>query len=212
MPDRAEQPGDEAGAEEHEHRDAVRRRRQHDRAEQRQAQHDQHAARELDARPRDPVGPPVPGEAGDHQSGEVDREHVRHADEGGAEEAREQQRRATDGTDDERLQQPPLGVARDHPHREEHREHDAEEERREHRQAHQERARERARVDGHVRRRRDAREVAEHEVVRDPEQEQEERRQHEDDEEHLPPNRLAEAVPGDDHDRAQSVSPPTASR
>ena len=212
MPDRAEQAGGQPGSEEHEDGDPVRVRRQHDGAEQRQAEDDEHAAGELHARPEDPVGPPVAGETGDREAREVDAEDVGDADETGAEEAREEQRRAPDRTHHERLQQPALRVARDDAHRQEHREHDAEEERREHRQAHQERARERARVDGHVGRGRDAREVAEHEVVRNPEQEQEERRQHEDDEEDLPPNGLAEAVPGNDGDRAQSVSPPTASR
>ena len=108
-------------------------------------------ARELDARPDDPVGPPVPGEPGDHHRGEVDDEHVGDADAGGAEEAREQQRRAADGPHDERLQQAALRVAGDDAERQEDREHDAEEERREHREPDQERAGERARVDVDVR-------------------------------------------------------------
>ena len=55
-------------------------------------------------------------------------------------------------------------------------------------------------------------ELAEDEVVREPEEEEEDDRQQDDDGEHLPAHRLAEAVLDDDGDRAQSVSPPTASR
>ena len=97
----------------------------------------------------------MPGQPGDQHRGEVDGEHVRDADAGRAEEAREQQRRAADGPHDERLQQAALRVARDDAERQEHREHDAEEERREHREPEQERAGERARVDVHVGGRRD---------------------------------------------------------
>ena len=111
MADRAEQAGDEAGAEEHEDRDPVRGRREHDRAEQRERDHDHDAGRRARLRARRPA----PG----HQwsvsptitSGEeVDGEHVGDADRGRAEEAREEQRRAADGPHDERLQQAALGV------------------------------------------------------------------------------------------------------
>ena len=113
MPDRPEQAGDETRAEEHEDRDPVRRRREHDGAEQRQRGDDEHAAGELDARPRDLVRPPVTGEPGDEDAGEVDDEHVRRADGAGAEEARDEQRRPADRPRDERLQQAALGVAGD---------------------------------------------------------------------------------------------------
>ena len=212
MPDRAEQAGDEPRPEEHEHGDPVRRSRQHDRAEQRQRDHDQHAARELDAGPHDLVGPPVARHARDRQRDEVDAEHVDDADRARAEEPGEQQRRAADRPNDERLQQAALRICRHDAEREEHGEHDAEEHRREHREADEERAGERARVDVDVLRRRDRRQLAEHVVVREPEEEQEGGRQHEDDGEHLPAHRLAEAVLDDDGDGAQSVSPPTASR
>ena len=171
MADRPEQAGDEAGAEEHEHRDAVRRRREHDRAEQRQRDHDHDAERELERRRHDPVRPPVAGQPRDHHRGEVDDEDVRDADARGAEEAREQQRRASDGAHDERLQQAALRVAGDDADRQEHREDDAEEERREHREPDQERARERSRVDVDVARRRDLRQLVEDVVVREPEEE-----------------------------------------
>ena len=65
----------------------------------------------------------------------------------GAEEAREQQRRAAERPRDERLEQAALGVARDGAERQEDGEHDAEEQRREHREPDEERAGERARVD-----------------------------------------------------------------
>ena len=93
------------------------------------------------------VGPPVAGEPGDQHRDEVDDEHVGDAHDRRAEEAREEQRRAADGTNDERLEQAALRVARHDAEREEHREHDAEEERREHREPDEERAGERARVD-----------------------------------------------------------------
>ena len=81
----------------------------------------------------------------------VDGEHVDDADDGGAEEAGEQQRLPADGAHDERLQQPALRVARDDAEREEDGEDDAEEERREHREPEQERAGERPLVDEDVR-------------------------------------------------------------
>ena len=107
--------------------------------------------------------------------GEVDGEHVRDADAGGAEEPREQQRRAADRPDDERLQQAALRVARDDAERQEDREHDAEEERREHREPDQERAGERARVDVDVGGRRICSSSREDVVVREPEEEEERR-------------------------------------
>ena len=212
MADRPEEAGDEAGAEQHEYGNAVRRRREHDRAEQRQRDHDHDAERELESRRHDPVRPPVAGEPRDHHRGEVDEQHVRDADARGAEEAGQQQRRASDGAHDERLQQAALRVAGHDADRQEHRQHDAEEERREHREPDQECARERSGVDVHVARRRDLRQLVEHVVVREPEEEQEGGGQQDDDGEHLAPHGFAEPVLDDDGDRAQSVSPPTASR
>ena len=178
----------------------------------RERDHDHDAARELEAGRDDPVGPPVPGQPGDQHRREVDGEHVRDADAGRAEEAREQERRAADGPDDERLQEAALRVAGDDADRQEHREHDAEEERREEREPEHERAREGARVDVHVGGRRDLVELREDVVVREPEEKEERERQQDDDGEDLAPHRLAKAVLDDDRDRAQSVSPPTASR
>ena len=127
-------------------------------------------------------------------------------------EARQEQCSATDGPYDERLEQPALRIGRHDAEREEHREHDAQEQRREHREADEEGAGEGARIDVHVCGRRDRRQLAEHVVVREPEEEQEHHGQHEHDREHLAAHRLAKAVLDDDADGSQSVSPPTASR
>ena len=51
------------------------------------------------------------GQVDDGQGASVDGEHVDDADRGGAEEAREQQRRPSDRAHDERLQQSPLRVS-----------------------------------------------------------------------------------------------------
>ncbi len=85
--------------------------------------------------------------AGDHDGDDVDDEDVDGTDAGGGEEAREQHAAPTDRPDDERLQEPALGVAGHGSERQEDGQHDAEEERREHRHPDHERARERALVD-----------------------------------------------------------------
>ena len=91
MTDVAEQTGDEAGAEDHEDGDAVRRRAEEDGAEQRQRGDDEDADPELDARKDDPVRPPASREPRDEERQEVDGEDVRKTDDRGAEKARHQE-------------------------------------------------------------------------------------------------------------------------
>ena len=152
------------------------------------------------------------GEPGDQHRREVDGEHVGDAHARGTEEAREQEGRPADGAHDERLQEPAFCVAGDDADRQEDGEHDAEEEGREEREAEHEGARERAGVDVDVGRRRDLVELPEDVVVREPEEKEEDDREQDDHREHLAAHRFSEAVLDDDGDRAQSVSPPTASR
>ena len=154
----------------------------------------------------------MPGQPDDADGEEIDREYVSDADERRAGEAREEQRRASDRPDDERLEQPPLGVPGDDAEGQEDGEDDAEEQRREHREPDQKRPREGAGVDLDVLRRLNVREVGEDVVVREPEENEERDREHEHDREHPPPHRLAEPVPGDNHDVVHVVSPPTTSR
>ena len=103
VPDVAEEPGDEARAEDHEDRDPVRDRAEKDRAEQRHRRHEQHAPGQLETWDDDAVRPPRSLQSREHHRGEVDRQDIRYADRGRAEEARDEERRAADRTDDERL-------------------------------------------------------------------------------------------------------------
>ena len=167
-------------------------------------------AGQLEARHDDAIGPPVPGQAGDHHRRGVDGAHVRRAHRDRPEPAGEEERRAADRPHDQRLQQPSLGISAHDAERQEHGQHDPEEEGREHRQAEHERPRESACVDS--RGRRDVLDVAEDVVVCKPVEPEEAEGQQEDDREHLPPQGFAQAVADDDKDRAHDVSPPTASR
>ena len=210
MADRPEEAGDQARAEDHEDRDPVRGRGEEDRAEQRHRRDQCDRGGELDTGRDDVVGPPVAGQAGDQHRRGVDDSHVRRADRDRAEPAREQQRRAADRPDDERLQQSSLGVAADDAKREKDREHRPEEERPESREAEHGRTDEGARV--HARGRADVAEVLVEEVHAEPEERQEGDRQDQHDAEDLAAQGLAQAVAGDRQDGGHDVSPPTASR
>jgi hypothetical protein len=212
VPDRSEQSRDEPGAEQHEDRDAVRRRRKEDGAEQRERGHDRDGARDLERRRHDPIGPPVHGHAGDDDGGEIDHDHIRNRHSNGPKESRDEERRAADRPHDDRLEQAALRVAAHSPERQEHGEHDAEEHRREEREPGQERGCKRARVDGHVGRHGQLPELAVHVVVRDPEEHEEDDRQDQHDREHAPTQRFTQHVADDDRHGAHDVSPPTASR
>ena len=159
------------------------------------------------------VGPPVAGQARDRRGREVDTGDVERAHRARAGEAREEQCRAPDRPYDERLQETTFGIAADDAECEEHREHDAEEERGEHREPDHERPRKGTRVKlREVVRGRDVRDVLEHVVVREPEQEEERNRQQQYDREHLAAQCLAHRVPDDHRHLAHDVSPATASR
>jgi hypothetical protein len=147
----------------------------------------------------------------DHR-GQIDRDDVGNGDCDRAEEAREQERRATDGPDDQRLQQSAFRISAHGPQREKDGEDDAEEHRREERHARKERRCERARVDGHVARNDERVELAMDVVVRNPEQRKEDNGQEQDDREHAPPQRFAQDVTDDHRHGLHDVSPPTASR
>ena len=125
--DRAEQPGDEAGAEEHEDRDSVRGRRSG--RPSRAARARRRSRRRRRARCAGTTmrsGHQSPGQAGDHHRCGVDGDHVRRADRDRTEPAREQSSvDAADRAHDQRLQQPALGIAAHHAERQEDREHDA---------------------------------------------------------------------------------------
>jgi len=192
--DRPEEAGDQARAEDHEDRDPVRGRGEEDRAEQRHRRDQCDRGGELDTGRDDVVGPPVAGQAGDQHRRGVD----------------EQQRRAADRPDDERLQQSSLGVAADDAKREKDREHRPEEERPEHRQPEDGRPDEGARVDAD--RRANVAEVPVEKVHAEPEERQEANRQDQHDAEDLAAQGLAQAVAGDRQDGGHDVSPPTASR
>src|SRR6185312_12095062 len=183
-----------------------------DGAEDRERYHDHDAESELEPRHERGRRRPVARHVDDLQSDPVDAEHVDDADDGGAEEAGKEQRRAADRTHNELLEQAPFRVPRDDAEREEDSEDDAEKERREHREPEQEGAGEGARVDVDVRRRLDRREACEDVVRGEPEEDEERCRQQHDDRKHLPPHRLAEAVAHDRQNDAQETSSPTASR
>jgi len=112
--DLAEQPGDQAGAIDHEDRDPVRGRREEDapRGRDRADHHD--AARERQTRPDDVVGPPVAGDVRRDQRGRVNDEHIDRRDDRGRAEPGHQHRRPPDRPDDQRLKQATLAVAADH--------------------------------------------------------------------------------------------------
>src|SRR3954451_19299766 len=62
-------------------------------------------------RPREPIGPPAPRNPRDHDRCRVEQRHVQGTHDGRPGEAAEQQLRASQRAHDQRLQQPPLGVA-----------------------------------------------------------------------------------------------------
>jgi len=207
--DVAEETRYEPGSEDHEHGDAVRDRAEEDRAQQRQRRDDQDAARQLEARHDDPVRPPGALEAGHEHAGEVEDQNIRCADRGSAEKSSDEQRRAPDRPDDERLQQCALRVAAHDAEREKDRQHDPEEERAEHRHAEQECTGEGARID--ALRWNDVVDVMERVARADPVEDEEGERQQAHDEEHLAAQRLAQPVAGDRPHSRHDVSPPTAS-
>ena len=157
----------------------------------------------------DAVRPPTSLRPGQGHRREIETEDIRDTDGGGAEEARDEHCAAADRPHDQRLQQPPFGIAPDDAEREEDREHDAEEERPEHRHPEQEGTRERVCIDPLGRH--DAGNVPERVAIADPVQRDEGDGEQTDDDEHLPPQRLAQAVARDRQRRGHSVSPPTAS-
>ena len=115
---------------------------------QRERGHDHDAAGQLDSGPDDHVGPEVSGQPDDARrrgSRRRARSRRRPSDAPAKRESSSVERPT--GLHDERLEQPPLGVAGDDAEGQEDGEHDAEEERREHREPEQERPREGAGVD-----------------------------------------------------------------
>jgi hypothetical protein len=155
--------------------------------------------------PSSPATSPVARRARDHDGDPEDHEDVERADSRGSEEAREQQDRAPDGPDDERLQQPALRVAADDAEGEEDGQDDAEEQRREHGQAQHRRADDRPRVDD-LAGRPDVVEVVEELARAEPVQDEEADREQEDDRERLSAERLLEAVADDRRDRSHGRS------
>ena len=152
------------------------------------------------------------GQSRDQDGDQVDRNDVGNGHRDRAEEAREQERRAPDRPDDERLQQPAFGVAAHRAEREEDRQHDPEEHRREQRETGEKRGGEGARVDRHVARHDQCPQLAVDEVIRDPEEDEEDDGQQQHDGEHAPPQRFTQDVADDHGDCTHDVSPPTASR
>ena len=134
-----------------------------------------------------------PVDAGDDHGARVDHADVGEGHCRGREKAPGQVLAASERADDERLQQPGLGVAADRRQREEDREHGAQEERAEHGQAEQGGARQRARVEAELVAA-EAGDVLE-QLARAPRVEAAEgQREHDDDREHAPAQRLAQGV------------------
>ena len=151
----------------------------------------------------DAVRGPAAGPVGDPERREVDDEDVEHAHSGRADEAGEQELRATDRPDDERLQEPGLSIATHDVQGQEHREHRAEEQDREHREPEDDRSRERLGVEIALPRPDEPAGVLERLVRPVGVQREEESREHEHDGEHLPAQALAQPV---EDDRRQSTT------
>ena len=196
-------PAVEPGAEDHEDRDAVRRRAEHDRAEQRERRDDHRGAGEAERGPDDAVGPPAE-QAGDDHARAEEHDDVRGAHRRGGEQPPAEVGGAAERPDDERLEQPALGVAAHRAERQERRQHRAEEEDREHRQAEHRRAGEHVRLDAELVDA-EAAHVLE-QLGRAPRVEREEDdAQHEHDEEDAAAQRLAQGVGGDEpHETAST--------
>ncbi len=206
--DLPEQAGGEACAEQHEDRDPVRGRREEDRAEERHGGDHDHREHQSDAGAGALVRPPVAREAGDEHGARVDQRDVQRAHRGRAREAPEKKARPANRTDDERLEQPALGVPAHRSERQEDRQHRAEEEDREHGESEERGAGEDTVVDLVVGSERIN--LVEGQDAAEPVQREEADRQEENDEDHAPAHRLAERVAG--HDQRAAHAAPTASR
>ena len=206
--DLAEQPGGEAGPEQHEDRDAVGGGGQEHRAEQRQCSDHEHTQHQPCAGAHGVVRPPIAGDPGDDHRADVDRRHVERAHECGARVTSQQQARPTHRPHDDRLEQPSLRVAAHRAEREEDGEHGSEEESREHREPEERGSGEHAVVELVVRR--DGVHLVEGELRAERVEREEAGGEHEHHEDHAPADRLAQGVAG--HDQGSAHAAPTASR
>ena len=128
----SQQAGEQAAAENHECRDAVRRCGKRHRSQDAQRGERRNCCGKQQTGTDDAVGRPAAGSAQDDEHRNVDQGHIGGAHQGCREPPREKHLRPADGTHDERLQQPVLGVSAHRRQREERGQHGAEEEDREH--------------------------------------------------------------------------------
>jgi len=209
--DLPQQPGGQAGAEDHEDRDPVGRGAQQRGAQQREHDDRRDAEPEPEGRDDDRAGREVAGDPRQQHGDEEHGDHVGDAHRDRGQQPAHQQRRAPHRSDDQRLQQPAIGVAAHRAEREEDRQDDAEEQRDEHGQADERAAGQRALVQ-----RDEPAAVGLQAVERleggQCEQAQEAEREEADDEQHAAADGLAQRVTGDDERVAHPSRPTTAAR